>query len=266
MSVRILNESDLRAAAPSIFAKTAHHSRSERYAHVPTIDVLERLRKADYVPVQAFQSHVRAANADREPFTRHLIRLRQRRDLDGKRQVNDVLPEVLLINSHDGTSSFQLDAGLFRLVCSNGLIVKSQDFGSIRVHHSGKELLDSVKTAADSIAERLPQIIRATQHWDKIKLAPAVRTRLANKALALRYPNGTPITSQQALEVRRPEDEGNTLWRTFNVLEENLARGGIDGKTATGRNTKTRSIKSVNNTLNFERGLWELAEGIALRN
>lgn len=262
---RILTESDLRAAAPSIFAESAHHSRSERYIHVPTIDVLERLRKADYVPVQAFQSHVRASNADRAPFTRHLIRLRQRRDFDAKRQVNDVVPEVLLINSHDGTSSFQLDAGLFRLVCSNGLVVKSQDFGSIRVHHTGKELIEGVKAAADSIAERLPQIVRATQQWDKIKMAPAARTRLANKALALRYVNGAPITAQQALEPRRNEDEGNSLWRTYNVLEENLRGGGIDGKTANGRNTKTRSIKSVNNILQFERGLWEMAEAVALR-
>lgn len=264
MSVHVLNNDALKAAAPSIFAAATHTSRSARYAHVPTIDVLEQLRKGGFVPTGASQSRVRKGHEDRVPFTRHMIRLRQKSDLDkADQQIGDVVPEVVLINSHDGTSSFRLDAGLFRLVCSNGLIIKSQDYGSIRIHHTGTELLSAVTDAANHIVATLPKIIRVTKEWDKIKLAPAARTRFANKALALRYNGNSPITAAQALEARRNDDEAPTLWRTYNVLEENLAKGGIEGKTANGHKSTTRSIKSVNNQLYFERGLWELAEKLA---
>lgn len=264
MNVQVLNNDALLAVAPSIFSAQPHSSRSPRYAHVPTIDVLERLRKGGFVPTQAFQSRIRAGNEERAPFTRHLIRLRHKNDLDiDSMKKNDVVPELLLINSHDGTSSFRLDAGLYRMVCSNGMIVKSADYGSIRIHHSGKELLDTIASAADNIMETLPNIIRATREWDKITMTAAARTRFANKALALRYNGNSPITSIQALTPRRVEDEAPTLWRTFNVLEENLAKGGLEGQTVNGRKSTTRTLKSVNNMLHFERGLWEMAEGIA---
>jgi len=264
MNVQVLDNAQLKAAAPSIFTKTPHKSRSERYAHVPTIDVLEQLRKGGFVPTAAIESRIRAGHEDRAGYTRHLIRLRQRADLEkSAKQVGDVVPEVLLINSHDGTSSFRLDAGLFRLVCSNGLIVKSADYGSIRVHNTGRELMEAVQNAANHIVATLPNIITATRAWDKIKLSPAARIRFANRALALRYNGNSPITAAQALTPRRNEDEAPTLWRTFNVLEENLAKGGIEGQTANGRKSTTRTLKSVNNQLHFERGLWELAESMA---
>lgn len=264
MTVQVLNNEGLKAVAPSIFADAPHASRSQRYAHVPTIDILERLKKGGFVPTQASESRVRGGHEDRIGFTRHLIRLRQRADLDkSSKQVGDVVPELILINAHDGTSSFRLDAGLYRLVCSNGLIIKSADYGSIRVHHSGRELLDTIQGAADHIMETLPNIVRVTKEWDKIKMTASARTRFANKALALRYNGNSPITSIQALTPRRNEDEAPTLWRTFNVLEENLAKGGIEGQTANGRKSTTRTLKSVNNMLHFERGLWELAEAVA---
>lgn len=264
MNVQVLDNAQLKAAAPSIFAKTAHSSRSARYAHVPTIDVLESLRKDGFVPTAAHESRIRSGHEDRAGYVRHLIRLRQRSDLDTSgRKVGDVVPEVLLINSHDGTSSFRLDAGLYRMVCSNGLIIKSQDYGSIRVHHTGSEMLEAVNEAASHIISTLPNIIRVTKEWDKIVLTAAQRTRFANRALALRYNGNSPITAIQALEARRNDDEAPTLWRTYNVLEENLAKGGIEGQTANGRKSTTRTIKSVNNQLHFERGLWELAEKLA---
>jgi hypothetical protein len=261
-SIKVLTESDLRAAAPSIFSESPHSSRSARYAHVPTIDILERMRKAGYVPVHAHQSAVRKGKEDRFNFTRHLIRMRQRQYLDPMVK-DDVVPEILLLNAHDGTSSFRLDAGLFRMVCSNGLIVKSADYGSVRLHHTGSALIDAVRSAADEMSEQLPKIIRVTKEWDKIKMTPAARTRLANKALALRYNDNSPLTAAQVLAPRRNADEAPTLWRTFNILQENLSIGGLVGKSVTGRNINTRSIKSVNNILHFNRGLWEMAEAIA---
>jgi hypothetical protein len=262
--MKAMSDAMLLAAAPSVFSAEAHNSRSQRYAHVPTIDIINRLRKADYVPVSANQSAVRKGREDRSPYMRHMVRLRQKAFLDEGKKVGDVIPEIILINSHDGTSSFRLDAGLFRLACSNGLVVKSQDHGSITLNHKGDEMLEAVRAAADDISKQLPEIIRVTKEWDKIKMIAAARTRFANKALALRYGSmPIPVTAADILVPHRNEDEAFTLWRTFNVIQEALTKGGAEGHSATGRAVQVRAIKSVNNLLHFNRGLWEMAEELA---
>jgi hypothetical protein len=239
-NLKVLTEADLRAAAPSIFSDKAHTSRSPRYELVSTIDVLEHLRKAGYVATSASQNGLRRGDVKerekRAHFVRHLVRLRHRSDLDTEaRKVGDVIPEIILLNSHDGTSAFRMEAGLFRLACSNGLIVKSSDFGSIRLNHSGNALLEAVTNAAKDISERLPDVVRVTKEWDKIPLSISQRVRFAKAALDLRYPGGAPIDSSAALTAQRNADEAPTLWRI------------------------------VNNTLHFNRGLWEMAEAIASR-
>jgi len=265
MNNSALSETQLKEAAPSIFASRAHRSRSKRYAFVPTSDVVNRLRKAGYVVTAASQSNHRAGNEDRNGFAKHMLRLRHRDLLDlTRKNVGDVIPEIVLLNSHNGSSSFRMEGGLFRLACSNGLIVKSQSIESIILNHTGEELLTEVSAAADSISKRLPELMRVTKDWDKIVMNAAARTRFANKALALRYgDNPSPVTAADILAPQRNEDEAPTLWRTFNVIQENLARGGIEGVSPTGRSVRVRSIQSVNNLLHFNRGLWEMAEKIA---
>lgn len=262
----ILSRQAILAAAPSVFAEAPHKSRSERYGYVPTSAVLTKLLKADYVCVQASQSKVRKGNKDRANFTKHMLRFQSRKHAEAERVVGGLIPEVVLINSHDGSSSFILQAGLFRLVCSNGLVVQSADYGSIRIHHSG-DIAGRVLEASDSIMEEAPKILSVSKEWDKIKLNRRQQLGLANKALELRYADiaRSPLKAEQVLEARRNEDEAPTLWRTFNTIQEHLSQGGLQGRTANGRNTTIRSIKSVNNVLSFNRGLWELADAIARR-
>lgn len=260
----ILSRKQIAEQAPSVFAEHAHKSRSERYGYVPTIDVVNKLLKNDYVCVAAGQSKVRKGNADRFAFTKHLLRFQSRKHAEAERVVGGLVPEVLLINSHDGTSSFTMQAGLFRFVCTNGLVVQDADHGTIRINHSGK-IADRVLDAADMIMEEAPKILRVTKEWDSIKLSRRQQLGLANKALALRYLDNSPLTADQILEPQRNEDEGATLWRTFNTIQEHLTKGGSTGRTRNGRNVVSRSIKSVNNILTFNRGLWSLADSIARR-
>lgn len=263
---KIMSLNAVREAAPSVFAEHKHKSRGDNYGFVPTVDVVRRLMKADYVPVAASQSRVRKANANRANFTKHMLRFQHRKHAEAERVVGGMVPEIILINSHDGSSSFQMEAGLFRFVCTNGLVVRDTDFGSIRIQHSGK-IAERVVEGADSILEFAPKIIAVTKEWDRIKLTPRQRTNLANAALKLRYADieRSPLTAADVLTARRNDDEAPTLWRTLNVLQENLSQGGQQGRTRTGRTTTVRSIKSVNNVLNFNRGLWSLAEAIAKR-
>ena len=264
---RPLSDAQLQELVPSIFTTDKHGSRSERYGHLPTIDVLRSLRKSGFVPVQAFQSRVKPTSRlgtaeERVPYAKHLIRLREKRFVEADLNINDVIPDIILTNSHDGTSSFKLEAGLYRLVCSNGLVIRSESFGDIRIPHS-QHIFDRVKEGVGVMAKHVPEIMRVTKAWDKIKLDRRQQLRLAREALALRFHGTPPIDVEMALTNRRNEDEAPTLWRTFNTLQENLLMGGQQGRSATGRNTTTRLVTSVNNSLLYNRGLWELAEAMA---
>ena len=128
--------------APTVFAENAHSSRSERFQVIPTHQLLGGLAKEGFLPVKVQVGGSR--DAEKRAFTKHLIRFRRQNDLAGTPKVGDSHPEVVLLNAHDGTSSYQLHAGLFRLVCLNGLTVSDANFGQIKVGHSGRSVLDKV--------------------------------------------------------------------------------------------------------------------------
>ena len=125
-----LSEEQMRAAAPSIFAEGKHASRSERYTYIPTIDVLRGLRKEGFEPFMVAQGASRVEG--KAEFTKHMIRMRYARQVQTRPEAN----EIILINSHDGASSYQMLAGMFRFVCCNGLVV-GQTAHDIRIPHKG---------------------------------------------------------------------------------------------------------------------------------
>ena len=125
-----LCEDQMRAAAPSIFAQGKHVSRSERYTYIPTIEVLRGLRKEGFEPFMVAQGSSRIEG--KAEFTKHLIRMRHVGQVQTKPEAN----EIILINSHDGASSYQMLAGMFSFVCCNGLVV-GDVVEDIRIPHKG---------------------------------------------------------------------------------------------------------------------------------
>jgi len=123
-----LGEDQMRGVAPSIFAAGKHASRSERYTYIPTIDVLRALRREGFEPLMVAQGTSRIEG--KAEFTKHMIRLRHAGQASSQADAN----EIILINSHDGASSYQMLAGAFRFVCCNGLVVGSVA-NDIRVPH-----------------------------------------------------------------------------------------------------------------------------------
>jgi len=157
MTTTTLTNSQLNCTAPSIFASSPWHRMSDRYKFVPTIEVVDLLRDRGFMPVRAQQSRSRIEG--KGEFTKHLLRFRHDSMIDDS---GEEIPELVLVNSHDGTSSYQLMAGIFRLICSNGLIVQSADFGSIRVHHSGgKDFNQRVIDATYQIVDEAPRTMAA---------------------------------------------------------------------------------------------------------
>ena len=128
-SNRPLSDEEIRRVAPSVFADGKHDSRSGRYTHIPTIEVLNGLRREGFEPFMACQARVR--DESRLGYAKHMLRLRH-----ASRIESDEANEIVLINSHDGTSSYQMLAGVFRFVCQNGMVV-GETVEDLRIPHRG---------------------------------------------------------------------------------------------------------------------------------
>jgi hypothetical protein len=243
----------LRARVPAIYAPGAHERTSSCYTFISTERVLDALRSVGFVPVEARQ----AARAKSPLHARHLIRLRRRCETV---QLRDSIPEVLFLNSHDGTSAYQLRVGLFRVLCTNGLVVSMGIFPVWRVMHRGDVVRDVV-CAALRISERFERLAAAVQRMERTVLDQSQRLELAAQALTLRFPNDARGAMQpsQLLVPRRAEDVGSDLWRTFNVLQENILRGGLVRRSASNRLTRTRGIRAIREDVRLNSALWEMA-------
>ena len=97
-----LSDDQIRRVAPSIFAEAPHESRSQRYTYIPTATMLTELRKEGFQPFMVTQTRTR--HEDRRDYTKHMIRLRHASQINARGEAN----EIILLNSHDGTSSYQM--------------------------------------------------------------------------------------------------------------------------------------------------------------
>jgi Domain of unknown function (DUF932) len=244
----------LRESAPAAFAPSAHERLSDSYTFVPTARVLDALSQAGFFPVEARQTRSRAASP---LHARHLIRLRRRLETVSLRES---LPELLLLNSHDGTSAYQLRVGIFRAVCTNGLVVSVGVFPACRVLHRG-DVVEQVVRGALEMSERFGVLATMVERMERTVLDEPARLEFAAEALALRFPNDRPgtVTPSAVLKPRRPEDDGADLWRTYNVLQEALTRGGIVRRSPTNRLIRTRRITGIRQDLGLNSALWDLA-------
>jgi len=253
-----LGEEPMRLAAPSIFAPGKHASRSERYTYIPTNEVLRSLRKEGFAPFMVAQSRNRIEG--KTEFTKHMIRMRHAGQVTGRGEAN----EIILINSHDGASSYQMLAGVFSFVCCNGLVCGTVA-NDIRIPHKGN-VQDEVIEGAFRVLEDFEAVKEATVAMKRVTLDEGEERAFATAALALRYGERTegqapaPITVDQLIEARRPEDFGGNLWKAFNRIQENAIRGGQPGRSTTGRRIRTRRVESIDRGVSLNRALWVLAE------
>ena len=253
-----LDNEALHRHVPSVFAREAHDSRSERYVYVPTIEIVEGLRREGWFPFFAVQSVPR--DGSRHGHAKHMLRLR-RDDGIGMPEA----AEVIIVNSHDGTSAYQMFAGMLRFVCTNSMIA-GERFEEVRVPHKGG-IQDRIIEGVYTVAEDFPRLIDATETMKDTRLSRDEQQVLAEASLVARYgEEESPVRPDQIIAPRRREDVGQNLWQTFNVIQENLIRGGLDGRrqTADGRirRSQTRPINGIDQNVGLNRALWTLAEGM----
>jgi hypothetical protein len=193
-----------------------------------------------------------------------MLRLRHAKDMERFLQVGEDIPEIVLINSHDGSSSYQLMAGLFRLVCANGMVVGNCSH-DVRIKHSGNAVGEVIE-GAYSIIENFGDMARDVDGMKLISLQPQEQKAFGKAALELKYPTTedgketSPITVEAVLEPRRYEDNKSDLWTTFSRIQENMIRGGVQGRASTGRRLTTRAVSGINQNVSLNRALWTLAK------
>ena len=248
-----LSDDEIRAVVPSIFGEDRHPSRSAHYSYIPTAAVLSELRKEGFQPFMACQTRVR--REDRREFTKHMLRLRTESQINGS-EAN----EVVLVNSHDGSSAYQMIAGMIRFTCQNGLVF-GDTFLDVRVPHKGK-IAERVVEGAYEILQGFERGEESREAMRAVSLDTGEQEVFARAALSLRYDpeKPAPVSEGQLLEPRRIEDRGSDLWSVFNRCQEGLVKGGLEGRTASGRRQRTRPVWGIDQNLKLNRALWMLAE------
>lgn len=233
---------------------------SSRYSFVPTLTAVDLLRDAGWFPIHAEQSAVRVAS--REGYQRHLIRFAKNGlEFDGERV------DLVLFNSHDRGCAFKLIASVWRQICGNGLMVASE-FANFSHKHIGFSP-DNFNHSAGEIASAAGTIADGVDKMKLIEMTPDERGVFAQAAHNLVYdePEQAPVQPHQLLDERRYDDKGNDLWTTFNVVQENVMRGGLKGTTRGSngrlRRTTTRPVKALDRNIKLNQALWVLTEKMA---
>lgn len=246
-----INLQSYKESCPSIFATRPKLTVSDKYTFVPTMEVIENFERAGWKP-----SSVRQMG--KSSFGLHEIRL-SNGELP---QVGDSLVQAIIRNSHDGTATLSVSAGLFRLVCSNGLTVPTSVAESFKIRHSGIDL-SMVHKITDGFAEKLPMIQRSVFKMQSVEMSDSQVVDFVQKSQLLRWESGSvpmSINIEDILNPVRDEDNKRTLWNTFNVIQEKFVRGGVSYQTNRGRTMTTRKLENIQKVNKLNTQLWELAE------
>ena len=251
MENTIMSIEQIKNVAPSVFATSASPKVSNRYTFVPTVDIVENFVNEgwDISSVKQTGKGVHGL---------HEIKFR-----NGELpNVGDTLVEAIIRNSHNGTSTLSVSAGLFRLCCSNGLTVATSAADSFKVRHSGFEL-DDVKRLTEDFSKRLPLIEGSVNRMMERELTTDEKIDFVRKSAEVRWKTGSiPATLdyEEILNPLRDADNGDSLWQVFNVVQEKWVRGGIQYKSNKGRKTQLRTLSDIMTTNRINTKLWELAE------
>jgi Domain of unknown function (DUF932) len=249
----MLNEAQLQRKCPAMFAESAHASRSERYGFVPTIQVVRKLYNEGFVPVEGMQANCR--DESRASHTKHLLRFRR-----SDQPIDGLVPEVLLLNSHDGTSAYQLFGGLFRFACLNGLVI-GDCYQRVHVAHTKSQVRDVIEGSFTVIEESRKALTRARE-MSQVMLSGEETMLLATSVHSERFGAsdiGQLVKPEQLLKAQRVEDIKSDLFSVLNRLQEHAIRGGIK-LWDKGRRVRTREVKGIDQSVKLNKAVWNFGE------
>ena len=256
-NTQFLTKSEIRQKASSIFTAQGAPGTSDKYAHIPTDRIIDDMQLLGWGVVDAKQVKARKG----EGYQKHLIVFRNNDIQITSEDGDTVFPQILLTNSHDGKNAFTFTAGLFRMVCENGLVVSSREFENMKIRHYGysfEELQDTIK----SMVEKLPLTVESLNKFRAVELSQEQALEFAKKALTTRFSdeeiNNIQIDLNELLTPTRPQDRGNDLWSVYNVVQEKIIHGMFDYKYGV-KSRKARKIKNFKQDLVINEKLYDLA-------
>lgn len=252
-----LTTKEIKSKAPSVFTESASPEVSDKYTHIPTSVVLEDMEKLGWKVVDAKEVKARKGIG----FQKHLIVFRNEDVVINGADGDTVFPQILLTNSHDGKNSFTFTAGLFRMVCENGLVVSTQQFENVKMRHMGYTFEDLQKEILEMV-EKLPLTVESMNKMKSIQISDEDAVKLAKKSLTTRFSEeeieNLRIDFDAFLEPVREEDKGKDLWTVFNVIQEKIIEGDFKYMSGT-KIRKARRVKNFQQDMKINSELFEIA-------
>ena len=273
LSTNFLSMDDLRKACPAAFKTTpTNPGVSERYVHANTATVIEDLAKLGWYPVQAKQCRPKKGSKGIRSF--HMIAFQNPdvkickpvTDITGETtEIIDSYPRIILTNSHDGFNSFKFILGLVRLICSNGLVLCSDEFANLSIRHINYTF-ETLRTVVTDIVGRVPYIVNTMNDMKNTIISDDNKKELATAVVKIRkeMEDNQQIELDEAtimdiLMPVREEDKGDDLWTVFNVCQEKMIKGGFHSVGKNNKSRKQRGITSIKKDIEYNQQLWSLA-------
>jgi hypothetical protein len=255
-----LTKEEILERASSVFtSKADSKTTSKHYVHIPTEKVIDDMHTLGWGVVDAKEVKSRKNVG----YQKHMVVFGNDNLVVNGKDGDTVMPRILMTNSHDGKNSFQFQAGLYRLVCSNGLVIADAEFASMKIRHMGYDLSE-LSTIISEIVEKLPLTVecmnklKAKQLSEEEKVAfakEALQTRVSEKQLS----TYTTENIMELLEPTRKEDEGNDMWSVFNIVQEKIVHGMFDMYGVNGKVRKARKIQNFRQDTKVNQELYNLA-------
>lgn len=256
---KFLDEDQIREICPSAFTTSPSGDVTKHYTHIPTSRVIHDMSLLGWKVVDA--KEVKARKEKTVGFQKHVIVFRNPDVTINSDDGDDVSPQILLTNSHNGKNSFGFQAGIYRAVCENGLVVSKEEYESLKIRHLGytfEQLQEKVK----DIVVKLPLTVESMEKMKNVELSQEKSLEFANRALLTRFSdddiNSLRIDVENILKPARDEDRGNDLWKIFNVVQEKITKGGFE-YTYKNKRRKAREIKSFIQDQKINENLFSLA-------
>lgn len=254
-----LVEADIRRVAPAVFSQSAGPNTLAKYQHISTADAIQEMMQRGYVVTFAAQQRADSRLADMS--AKHLIRMRHESLFDATPKVGDAVPELCFVNAHDGSSQFWNYLGMFRLICTNGLMA-GDTIGTYSLRHTGPSLAEQVKEMLKEISEKtLPVLNGQVASMQARQLTEREQVQFAARAIALRWPEGTEaVSTNMVLRARREQDAANDVWHVYNRLQENVLMGNFMSANSSRR---VQPLEQVSNVVRVNRAMWDMAARLA---
>jgi len=250
---------EVKQRAKSIFTATAAPTVSDKFTHIPTNRVIEDMEQLGWGVVDA--KEVKARKEGTKGFQKHLVVFRNPDVVINGADGDTVFPQILLTNSNDGKNAFTFTAGLFRMVCENGLVISTEQFNDVKMRHMGYTF-EELQAQIKEMVELLPLTVESMNKMKQIELSKDQTKELAKKALATRFTEeqveAFNIDLDKLLEPTRDEDKGTDLWSVFNVIQEKIIDGDFTYMIGT-RVRKARKVKNFKQDMEINQKLFATA-------